>query len=207
MEEKKNQPIIQGIFTFDGKGLLYLGAGFFALLAAALAVVFNFVAFEMGWLLTAIAAAISFLFAIGAYVGRFLVKSKKFRVYEDHVEFRARGMDFDMEISKIKILKSGNGAVVMLGDEAGHTVEGLDNAEDIGKAISALLAPKPVEAPAEPSPIQYANLAIEELRSAKKLLDDGFITPEDYEAKKQQYLDSSSELFVDSAGGSEIKQN
>ena len=206
MEENQNQPIIKGVFAFDEKGFLYLGAAFFALVAAALAVVFRFVSFEMGWLLTSIAAVIALLFGLAAFIGKLMVRRKRFAVYPDRVEYRGAGQDFVMEVAKIKILKSGNGSVVMLGDEAGHTVEGLLNADDIGRALKVLLTPAPIPEPEEPGPIQYANLAIEELRSAKKLYDDGLISEHDYEEKKRQYLDSASELFIDSAGGSEISK-
>ncbi|MCR5492009.1 MAG: SHOCT domain-containing protein [Bacilli bacterium] len=206
MEEKVIQPVIHGKFAFDEKGFFYLGAGFFALVATAFAIVFHFVTFEMSWLIIAICAGIAFLCGIVGWVGKLRNKKKSFVVYEDRVEYSGDGTNFTMEIATIKILKVHESMVTMLSDEAGHTVDGLTNADDLGATLRRLMAPAPVPEAPKDGPVVYSNLAVEELRAAKQLLDQGLITEDDYNEKKREYLDSFAEVFVDNAGGSQIPQ-
>ncbi|MBO5528064.1 MAG: hypothetical protein J6A47_01930, partial [Bacilli bacterium] len=67
-----------------------------------------------------------------------------------------------------------------------------ENAADI---IEALLHPENLPTLSGPDMI-YVNIALEELRKAKELLDCGMITKEDYLLKKKKYVDAVANFYL-----------
>jgi len=198
MEQKKeSKPIMRGVFYFDPKHILAFVVALFALIGLAVIIVNQFAPINYAWVIAAVCIGIGTLIAIIGMIVAGKIRKRKFEVYADHIEYNAgKKLSFRLELKEIAILEHRENALFFNNK---YLVDRLCNAEEIADKINELL--HPIVPKTLPTDVCYVNLAIEELRKAKELLDYGLITQEDYAVLKERFMDTKPNQYLVKSSG------
>ena len=154
-------PIIEGGFT---EVFEVIGQGYFA--------------FIIVFIIFAIAAAISYFMQYELYATETKVIGKTLL-----------GKRVDLPISHISAIGMGWGKRITITSSSGHvTFFGVLNQEEINDKLTSLIKTKEEKNTESTTIITQSSSNAEELAKFKKLLDDGIITQEEFDAKKKQLL-------------------
>ena len=154
-------PIIEGGFS---EVFEVIGQGYFA--------------FIIVFIIFAIAAAISYFMQYELYATETKVIGKTLL-----------GKRVDLPISHISAIGMGLGKRITVTSSSGHvTFFGVLNQEEINDKLTSLIKTKEEKNTESTTIITQSSSNAEELAKFKKLLDDGIITQEEFDAKKKQLL-------------------
>lgn len=154
-------PIIEGGFS---EVFEVIGQGYFA--------------FIIVFIIFAIAAAISYFMQYELYATETTMIGKTLL-----------GKRVDLPISHISAIGMGWGNRITITSSSGHvTFFGVLNQEEINDKLTSLIKTKEEKNTESTTIITQSSSNAEELAKFKKLLDDGIITQEEFDAKKKQLL-------------------
>ncbi|MBO5528995.1 MAG: hypothetical protein J6A47_06735 [Bacilli bacterium] len=197
MENRKSKLLVRGVFGFDRAGILHLLTAFCAAATIALVIIHQInkdILGDLAWVYELIGAGLALFFAIIGIIGKAVVNGRRFRVYDDHIEYKAGGKIYELGIDEI-FRAEATGNILTIKANKDVVVKALVNAENAADIIEALLHPENLPTLSGPDMI-YVNIALEELRKAKELLDCGMITKEDYLLKKKKYVDAVANFYL-----------
>ncbi len=121
------------------------------------------------------------------------VLSRSLKIYDDEIIYVSGGKSgsFQMKVSELNSVEINKGKVVLNMDRS-KTITFCKNAVEINDVLQALRNGKPVESKEEKATKQVvvnnARSNADEIRKYKALLDEGIISEEEFEAKKNALL-------------------
>ena len=128
------------------------------------------------------------LFAIAAAISYFM----QYELYATETKVIGKtllGKRVDLPISHISAIGMGWGNRITITSSSGHvTFFGVLNQEEINDKLTSLIKTKEEKNTESTTIITQSSSNAEELSKFKKLLDDGIITQEEFDAKKKQLL-------------------
>ena len=204
MNKENKKVLLEGVFGFDRGGLLHLLSAICAAAAIVVLVINNFTPIENVWIYAVVGAGLAVLFGLIGIIGKSAIHKRKFVVYEDGVEYRAgKKKSFKFDLAEMYDVKfDGVLLTIKAAKDSKNTkdglVKGLVNGKNAANVINDLLHPKAVNTLKDlPNrDMIYVNIAYEELRKAKELLDAGMITLDDYLVKKKRYVECCEHNYL-----------